>query len=152
VIAEDPVTSIGANLAAVPWDAIANAASIAGFLLTVWVFWDVRNLRNFYLFKARVPELQERLSTLASSISSSLSSGDVATVALDEVLAELEILMRSLRQKTQSHSKSAAKRILKMLKAYPSNRSAEQLRVIYLEIRKLDQEITLVQQDAAWER
>jgi hypothetical protein len=136
----------------VPWSAMADALSIIGFFLTVKVLWDVRHLQNFYLFKARVPELTDRIGVVASRISELLNDYDGSTAEIQVVLAELEVVLNSLQKKTSSRAKAAAKESIKQIRNYAKQPDETKLRGIYVELRKLGIEVSEIRQDAEWER
>ena len=39
--------------------AFINIIAISSFIITLWVFIDVRKLKDFYMFKGRVPDTQK---------------------------------------------------------------------------------------------
>ena len=53
--------------------ALGTISSIAGFILSVFVLLAVRKIKKFYIFTARVPQVNDKIAEIASSISSVVS-------------------------------------------------------------------------------
>lgn len=77
----------------------AAFASILSFIISIFVLLSVRRIRNFYIFNARVPEINEELSKLASDLSGSLDSFDGLNSRIHKILVDLEISLKSLKKK-----------------------------------------------------
>lgn len=153
--------------------AFANATSVISFILTIAVFVGVRRIRKFYIFTARVPDLNGRLSDLASKISSQLNSGSTDSTAITEILADVEVTLKSLIRKVGNPLKSSANKIIKEIrsldhgdsfirKLIQSIRDSEdsgvitdretKIRNIYIALYKLSAECKEIYEDARWEQ
>lgn len=62
-----------------PGAAVANAASIAGFALTLYVLFSLRDLRRKFLLKARLPELLSRLADQGTKLAELMGKGGKGT-------------------------------------------------------------------------
>ena len=73
-------TTLEATKQAVAWYSDysfwGNTASIVSLIISGFVFYGVRKIRQNFLFNARVPELTEKLNKQASRISSLLNDFD----------------------------------------------------------------------------
>jgi len=143
---------------------IGSLASVASLFLTTAVFIGIRNIRRYYLFTARVPELSERLSNLASKISSQLNSkGEGST---SEILADVEVTLNSLVRKLDNPLKKQAKDIVKEIRKLEETPGfikkllngdtgtkirESKLRQIHISIYKLTAECKEAYEDARWE-
>lgn len=150
--------------------AIASAASIVSLALTVAVYLGVRKIKRFYIFNARMPDLNERLAVIASKISSQLNSNTLNSDALTETLADAEVTLKSLSRKVGNPIKSEASRILKNIHSIDGrdgfikkllsnkgehNHNAERearIREIYVSLYRLNAECKEVYEDARWEQ
>lgn len=158
-------------LKATTLSSIGSLASIASLLLTIAVFIGVRNIRRYYVFTARVPELSERLSSLASKISSQLNSKSEGSTR--EILADIEVTLNSLVRKLDNPLKKQAKDIVKEIRkleedpgilrsllnfvhiGHETDAEVEtrelKLRQIHISIYKLTAECKEAYEDARWE-
>jgi hypothetical protein len=131
---------------------IAEIASILSLAVSAKVLYDVMKLRHIYLFKARVPELTDKLSAQASKISEFLnafsSSGDQIAVEL----AHTEVLLGSLSGKASGNIKSSGRSVLKLVKSYSKTADQDSLRKIYVELRKLDALVRDTLEDLQWDK
>lgn len=152
--------------------AIACASSIASLLLTFVVFLGVRKIRKFYIFTARVPELNQRLSDIASKISSQLNGNSLESTVVTETMADAEVTLKSLSRKVGNPLKPQAKKIIKEIRLLDkregilavlfssrdngqqntANSREERLRRIYIALYKLNAECKEIYEDARWEQ
>lgn len=96
-----------------PFSAFAALASVVSLGLTIAVFYGVRGIRRHFIFKARVPELIERLTDIASKISDHLTAGSIESTSMSETLADAEVVLKSILRKVKRGVRSDARSILK---------------------------------------
>lgn len=154
------------------FSALGSISSIVSLILTFLVFLGVRNIKRFYIFTARVPELNDRLSEAASKIASALNSGSITSDSTAEILADTEAILKSLIRKVDKPLKADAKRLIKNIqsmdgcdkvwcRAYKHFFSSEnqdtqenfesRLRDVYLSLYRLNAECREVYEDSRWE-
>ena len=132
---------------------IGNVASILGLLITILVLINLRNIKRFYVFTARVPELLEKLGKHAGKISVFQKDFSNSGREIELELAEAEIVLKSLRTKLNRQAKSSAKRVLNTVKRYNrTNPNQESLWTVYVEIQKLISEVQELQSDLKWRK
>ena len=131
---------------------LGNAASIVALFLTFLIFINMRKIKRFYVFTARVPELLEKLANHASKISAYQKDFSSSTREIKLLLAETEILLKSIKSKVGTRQiKSSVKRVLKIVTQYnPATQDQDALWTVYVEIQKLVSEIQEFQSDLKW--
>lgn len=150
-----------------------SISSILSLALTFAIFLGIRKIKRFYIFTARVPDLNERLIKIASNISSALTSGSFDTTTLTEILADAEVTLKSLTRKVKNPLRSDANKIIKEIrnlercngffckllgfwgsKNAPDDEDSyeNQIRKIYLDLYRLNAECREVYEDARWEQ
>ncbi len=95
--------------------AIGIIASILSLIISFFVLINVRRIRRSYLFRARVPELIEKLSNTASSISEQLNYFDGMTVNISKTLGDAEVNLKSLKSKVKGELNKDVKLLLSQI-------------------------------------
>jgi hypothetical protein len=132
---------------------IGTVSSIIGLLLTVIVFINIRKIKNFYLFRARVPELIDKLSVHSSNIASYQyeSSDSLQNIPLE--LAKAEVVLQSLEKKLKGQTRISVQELLKIVREFDvSNNTRDDLWNIYVGMMKVIEQIKDIQEDLRWER
>ncbi len=135
--------------------AIAFAGDIASMLslaLTPLVYFNVRKLRRAYLFTARVPELTEELNSKALELARLHGSTEASKSQLQVVLAEVDVLSRSLKSKVDGNSRRAVKAVLIAVTEYQDKESADAVWRVYVAMQKCLAELRQAQLDLKWDR
>jgi hypothetical protein len=130
----------------------SDIASIVSLALTLLVYFNVRKLRRAYLFTARVPELIDELSAKASELLSLHGSGAQSKSQIQVVMAEVDVLLRSLKSKVGGSSRSAVNAALIATAEYQMNDSAEVVLRVYVAMQKCLAELRQIQLDLKWDR
>src|SRR5260370_9506588 len=78
---------------------IGNIFSIASFILSIFVLWNIRKLRNAYRLRARGPSLLRDLSKAASNLSKFMNAYDDFLPQINEELGRGPLNLRSLNGK-----------------------------------------------------
>ncbi len=149
----DLVASVIGWLRAPNLSDVGSVASLLGLALTVWVAWAVRRLRTSYLFSARVPALAKRLRQHAAKLSDYLNDADAFKAKIEEELAAAEVTAGSLYRKLDGHSRKVMKSLKSSIRRSTKGAlSEDQLRVVYLEMVKMNEQLKDLQADLKWER
>ena len=134
-------------------DDLANLASIVALVLTIVIFMNLRSIRRFYKFTARVPELLNKLIQHARKISEYQKDFATSHREIDLEIAEAEVVLKSLKNKVNRQTISSISRVLKTIKTYNRQRyNSNQLWEVYIEMHKLIAEIHELQSDLKWEK
>jgi hypothetical protein len=132
---------------------IGSAASLVSLVLTVWVALAIRRLRASYLFSARAPELAKHLRVHASHLANYLNDFDSFTDKIHAELAAAEVTAYSLARKMDWRNRRRVKQLGKAIKHVGHNELSEaNLRVIYLQMIKVNEHVKDLQADLKWER
>lgn len=134
---------------------IGSIASILSFIIVLIIFFSVKKIKNFYIFKVRVPDLNKKFENIVSNISSFLNDYENATNSIDEETAKCEVVLKSLKKKLPRSLKKSIKNVIKRLNNYqnrPHQKTEGNLREIYVNALKILEEIKYIQEDIKWER
>lgn len=145
---------------------VGSAASVISLALTFAIFIGVKKIRQFYIFSARVPELNDQLSKIISQISEHLNSFSGSTTKTHELLAQADVSLRALRSKIKnSDLKRSINHALKGIKAFDpppvlwmrksSSTTTEQktrLENIYLVVYKINTQSVEDVKQSHWEK
>lgn len=153
--------------------AFATVVTILSFLMTLYVMFAINKIRKFYIFNARVPEIIERLTDIASKISNQLNSFNGIDRPLYEILVNAEVELLSLTRKVDGSLKKQAislvteirnlngrdnwKDRVNALLLINNNRNTiitpeKSIQNIYLSLYKLTAECKSRYEDARWEQ
>ncbi len=131
-----------------------DIASIMGVVVTAALFWWLRQMKSHYnMLIGRVPELVSELDGCASNLSDCTSNFAGRMPAIEEELGNAETLLESITKNSPREIKKVAIPLLKTIKKYDinGNGAKDQVREIYLDIRKLIGKIKNLQKDLEWE-
>jgi hypothetical protein len=129
-----------------------DIASIVSLVLTVLVYFNIRKLRRAYLFTARAPELIDELSAKASELLRLHGVGAQSKSEIQVVMAEADVLLRSMKSKVDGSSRSAVNAALTATAEYQMNDSAEIVLRVYVAMQKCLAELRQTQLDLKWDR
>ena len=153
--------------------AIASVSSIASLILTFVIFLGIRKIKKFYIFTARVPELNNRLNDIASKISLQLTQNTTESTLTREILADAEIVLKSLYKKVSSPLKGQVKKVINEIRSLEERGSIryriisffrnksrddqnatqeQQLQNIYISLYRLNGEVKEIYEDSRWEQ
>jgi hypothetical protein len=132
--------------------ALANALSIAGFVITIFVFLDVRKIKKFYVFTGRVIDLSKSLKQHSSNISEYLNDFEGFLPQIQEELTRAEVTLKSLEKKTSGQLKQSVANLARTVQSYDAQKKDKDgLRTIYLGMIKIQAEIADLRKDQQWE-
>ena len=132
---------------------VSSIASIASLLLTILIFINLRRIRSYYLFTARVPELADQLKAVSSKLAGYLNEFDDFVPQITLELAGVEVTLLSLSRKVDGRTKRSVNSLLKSVRAYdPKAKDSEALWDIYVDMHKVVVAIEDLQQDKKCER
>lgn len=132
---------------------IGSWASIIGLVLTIFVLLNIRSIKQFYLFSARVPELLEKLTKHAASISTHQKNYPTTHQELTLELAGVEMVLNSLYDKVNRKTKKSVKKTIdSIILPKTGQASKDEIWSIYIQIHKLITEVEELQSDLKWER
>lgn len=130
-----------------------NTASIVSLIVSGFVFWGVRKIRQNFLFNARAPELIDKLNKLASKISSLLNDFEQSKEDIFLEIGKSKITLKTLSTKLGNDQKKSASSIVKLIDKNASNLSIldkDSIYNIYVEIRLFVEEMGNEIKDRQW--
>jgi len=131
---------------------VGNVFSIASFVISVFVLWNIRNLRNTYRFRARSPSLIKELSKAGSQLNKFLNEYDDSLVQIREEMTRAAVKLRSLRRNVNRDQRRSIKPVLSYIDHCDvSVQNEERVRVVYIEIIKVIEELKDYKKDLEWE-
>jgi hypothetical protein len=152
---------------------LGTFASVLSFFMTLYVIITISRIRRFYIFIARVPEINDRLIKFASEISSQLNSFTGINTTIVKLLADVEVDLASMSRKVDGPLKKRIKLVVeeidlmdgrktinkKIINFFESNKSnnilntpEKSLQNIYFSLYKLTKECAERYEDARWEQ
>lgn len=134
-------------------NAFVNILSILGFLITIWIFFDVRNIKNYYIFRVRVPQHVKKLGSHLSKVAELMNDYDGMSPQIDIELVQIEVELESLKRKLDRKNAQPIKQLIAEVRMYSKdNKNLSYLRVIYLNLLKSIKRIEGLQEDLRWEK
>jgi|ERR1700686_239312 len=139
---------------------LGSLASILSLMLTAFVLFELRRIKSFYLFKARVPDLVGRLSQHSSNLSNYLGDFDNSLPQIVKELAISEAVMTSLTKKLGGDPRKSVQALLESTHRFRTRytninhlqREKESLRGIYVDMAKVVEDLKQLEEDTKFER
>lgn len=116
---------------------IGSISSILGLVITVFLFVEARKIRNSFLRRARLPEINKELNKVTSNVSNHLKNWDADKKPALEAFSNVKALLENIKPKLPAEEKRKVGDYLNQLQ--PKK---------YLIIKT---SISELNEDAAWE-
>lgn len=133
---------------------IGNVASILGIGLSLYVIYNVREIRKSYLFAARAPDLLKRLRSHSSKIKDLLKEFETSIEEIEAELAKCSPVLDSLRTKVGRQERKSISKAVQLISANKSLSAGSKNAVwdIYKELLKVEEAMRNLHKDKQWER
>lgn len=133
---------------------IGNVASILGIGLSLYVIYNVREIRKSYLFTARAPALVKSLRAHSSKIKDLLEEFATSIEEIEAELARCSPILESLKRKVGRQERRSISEVIQQIASNKSLSTGSKDTVwdIYKELLKVEEEMTNLQKDKQWER
>lgn len=106
-------------IALVEWiNYIGSSASILSFFISIYVLVELRQIRQYFLFRVRIPSLLRALQSYASGMSRGLNNFEGSRQEIETMLARCESTLRSLSPKLSRVEKRTVKRLTKSIRSF----------------------------------
>ena len=131
---------------------LGSLASIAGLVLTIYVFFGVRKIKQEFLFRVRLPGLLKKIQNHASSISSELPNLPESENSIIEELSIAQVNIQSLENKSSGTMKNSLKKLRLKIEDIRKNNKVDKdsIRSVYLDLNMVIQEISNIRDDDKW--
>lgn len=97
---------------------IASWSSILGLLVSVYVLWEVRQIRRQFLLRLRISDLLQALQNQAAEMSIRLNDFEESRHEVQVILARCESTLRSILPKLSGAEKRPTKHLITLLRSY----------------------------------
>lgn len=94
---------------------LGSISSIAGLIATAFLFLEARKIRNSFLRRARLPEVNKELAKVTSEIAESLKKWDTDKTPALETLSKVKALLENISPKLPSDEKRKVENYLNRL-------------------------------------
>lgn len=92
-----------------------NISSIVGLVVTVFLFFEARKIRQSFLRRARLPEITRELTRNTSSLSNALKDWPIDSTPALEIFAKVKGLLENVRPKIPKEEQKHITALLKKL-------------------------------------
>ena len=133
---------------------IGSVASILGIGLSLYVIYNVREIRKSYLFTARAPALLKSLRNHSSNVNDLLKDFETSVEEIEAELARCLPILESLKRKVDRHERKSISEVVQLISANKtlSVGSKNTVRDIYKELLKVEEAMRNLHKDKQWER
>jgi hypothetical protein len=121
---------------------VADYASLIGLLLTIYVAWSLRKIKNTYIFRVGAPEFVRVLTRHASTLIACGNDFENSKQEIDVELATSDVTLRSMHRRMRGESKKAVKQLRDLIREYnevPGDK--EKFYLIYTEMQRVIEEV-----------
>lgn len=84
---------------------IGSISSILGLVITIFLFIEARKIRNSFLRRARLPEINKELAKVTSNVSEQLKNWDAEKTPALEAFSNVKALLENIKPKLPSEEK-----------------------------------------------
>ncbi|MGB0389302.1 MAG: hypothetical protein ACPGWR_31150 [Ardenticatenaceae bacterium] len=131
---------------------LGTISSLISLILTFYVFLDVRKIRSYYVFSARVPDLIKKLHMHVSNLARYAKAFEQHSLEIEEELAGAEVVLESLHSKLDGKAKQSVAQLMQDIESYPQKRKDKNaVKKIYIDMTKIIGRVREIQEDRKWE-
>ncbi len=94
---------------------IGSISSIVGLIVTVFLFAEARRIKNSFLRRARLPEVNRELIKLSSNLSDRLKDWENSKTLAIETFSQIKALLENIKPKLPSEEKKKVAEYLQQL-------------------------------------
>lgn len=132
---------------------IGSIISIISFIFTVIMFFDIKSIKKYYFFAARVPEVTNKLKISLQKLATYQDDFDHSIQHISLELAKVEVVLNSLKNKLDRPHRKSVLELLDTIQSYkPKQHGKDAFLKIYVKIHKVLEEVDELQRDSKWER
>lgn len=135
-------------------DNFSNLSSILGFLLTIYIVYTIRNVKNLYKFKARIPKLLKRLDDIKSEIANAFNDFENSYEDIQILFGKAEVVLKSIKKKLQKTDRNEVKKCIDKIKKIENvgDESYDEAFEVYVQLNKTLEEVEDLNEEYKWER
>ena len=140
-------------------DILGSASSAVGLLLTLFLVYQAAKLRQSFVRRARLPEINKDLKKMASELSKNLGDWDTDKNPVFESLSNIRALLENVsprlpseeRRKVESYLLQLRPRKYMFLRSPISERNLESSWALYTELSGLLTTLHQLEKDQKWD-
>ena len=135
-------------------DNFSNLSSILGFLLTIYIVYTIRNVKNLYKFKARIPKLLKRLDDIKSDIANAFNDFDNSHEDIQILFGKVEVVLKSIKKKLHKTDRNEVKKCIDKIKKIDNvgEESYDEAFEVYVQLNKTLEVVEDLNEEYKWER
>lgn len=95
---------------------VADVLSIIGFIVGLFVFYNVRAIRRSFILKARIPEAAQELKRLTSDLSKQMGQWPQQSTQVHATLERLSAILSNLLPKLAGDERKRVSKLLRSLR------------------------------------
>jgi hypothetical protein len=133
---------------------IGSVASILGIGLSLYVIYNVREIRKSYLFTARAPALLRSLHARSSNINDLRKEFATSIEKIEAEMARCLPILESLKRKVGRQERKSISEVVQLITANKTLSAGSKNAVsdIYRELIKVEEAMRNLHKDKQWER
>lgn len=138
---------------------LGSISSIIGLIVTVFLFLEARKIRNSFLRRARLPEVNKELAKVTSEVAESLKKWDSDKTPVLETFSKVKALLENISPKLPSDEKRKVENYLNRLqpkkyfiiKSSISELNEDSAWELYTELSGLVTSLQQLAKDSKWD-
>lgn len=138
---------------------LGSISSILGLIVTVFLFFEARKIRNSFLRRARLPELNKDLIKVTSEVAETLKKWNADKTPALETFSKVKALLENIRLKVPSEEKRKVDNYLNRLqpkkffimKSSISELNEDSAWELYTELSGLVTSLQQLAKDSKWD-
>jgi hypothetical protein len=131
---------------------IGSIASLISLALTGYVAWNLRKIKNKYIFRAKAPGFVRMLSKHASTLIDYANDFENSKHQISAELTRIDVRVRRMQGRMGGEAKKAVKQLRNLIEAYEADRdNQEKFYAIYYEMQRVVEEVKELQEDLSLE-
>lgn len=144
-------TAIEPDLISNTFTAIVNVLSVIGFVITIFVMLGVRQIKGHYTSRIRVPELKDKVVSLASQLGTLLNDYKNNKNHIELEIARIGPVLKAIKKRLSWTERNKVNETLKLLKKHESyGCNEERTRTIYNLLHGISAELEQWENDKKW--
>jgi len=127
---------------------IGSVASLVSLVLTVYVAWSLRKIKNTYIFRMRAPHFTKTLTKHASTLIDYARDFNSSQHEIGDELARVDVKLKAMQGRMRGASKKAVKELRDRIRDFERAPGDEaKFRLAYRGMQRVIEEVKEYQED-----
>lgn len=131
---------------------IGTVTSVIGVAISMYVMWNVRRIKDHFIFQARVPQLFKALRSHADQLSDSLGAFESSHRDIDTELVVIKASLENLKRKVNRGTRKNTEALIALIDRRGTPISKDAAWTIYSDLQALIEELKHMRADSRWEK